>query len=176
MHSHDQNRSYAASTHRGRILPFTVENLPVPRKSGAGARFANCCGTAAACFYSRFLLHQSTFWCSLEVGMRQFLNQFGRPAAGLLLCAGLALVVALFAAPHPWRATVPLAFAVVIVLLAARYCRQVALYGSIAAALIFASVLYQPLGSVRVENHAEKSSIGWMLLSSIALSYLLLPG
>jgi K+-sensing histidine kinase KdpD len=108
--------------------------------------------------------------------MRQFLNEFGRPAAGLLLCAGLALAVALFAAPRPWRGIVPLAFAVVIILLAARYGRPVALFGSVAAALIFAWVLYQPLGSIRVDDHTEKSSLAWMLLSSITLSYLLLPG
>lgn len=108
--------------------------------------------------------------------MRQFLNQFGRPAAGLFLCAALALVVALFTAARPWRGIVPLAFAAVIILLAARYGRLVALLGSVAAALIFAAVLYQPLGSIRVESQTEKSSLAWMLLSSITLSYLLLPG
>ncbi len=107
--------------------------------------------------------------------MRQILNHFGRPVAGLLLCAALALVVGLFAAPRTWRATVPLAFAVVIILLAARYGRSVALLGSVAAAAIFAC-LYHPVGSIRVDNHSEKSAIGWMLLGSIALSYLLLPG
>lgn len=107
--------------------------------------------------------------------MRQFLGQFGRPAAGSLLCAALAWAVSVYAAPRPWRGTVPLGFAVVIILLAARYGRPVALFGSVAAALIFASVLYQPLASLRVENREERSSIAWMLLSSIAVSYLLLP-
>ncbi len=108
--------------------------------------------------------------------MRQFLDHLAKPAAGLLLCAALAFAVSLFAAPRPWRGTVPLAFSLVIFLLAAHYGRAVALFGSVAAAFIFAAVLYQPLGSIRVENPAEKSSLAWMLLGSITLSYLLLPG
>lgn len=107
--------------------------------------------------------------------MRQFLVQIGRPAAGLALCIALALITATLASSRPWRSFVPLAFAVVIILLAARYGLFVGLFGSVAAAVIFALVLYRPLGSIRVEDHSEKSALGWMLLGSITLSYLLLP-
>jgi K+-sensing histidine kinase KdpD len=107
--------------------------------------------------------------------MKQFLGQISRPAAGIVLCVGLALLVATFASSRPWRSFVPLVFAIVIILLAARYGLSVAIIGSVAATVIFAMILYKPLGSIRVADQSEKSALGWMLLGSIALSYLLLP-
>ncbi|HYG99665.1 MAG TPA: DUF4118 domain-containing protein [Terriglobales bacterium] len=107
--------------------------------------------------------------------MIQAVLKISRPIAGLLLCAAAALGVAAFSAPQPWRLFVPLAFAVFILVLAARYGFFVSLFGSLTAAAIFAYFLYDPLGSFRVASQAERSNLGWMLLGSISLSYLLLP-
>lgn len=107
--------------------------------------------------------------------MKRMVLQISRPIAGLLLCAGLALLVAVFSVPQPWRVFVPLAFVVVIMVLAARYGLFVAVFGSIVAACIFAYFLFAPLGSFRVSSQAERSNLAWMMLGSISLSYLLLP-
>lgn len=106
--------------------------------------------------------------------MRRIL-QISKPLAGLLLCAGAALLVAAFSVPQPWRVFVPLAFVAIIMLLAARYGLFVSVFGSMLAACIFAYFLFAPLGSFRVSSQAERSNLAWMMLGSISLSYLLLP-
>lgn len=103
------------------------------------------------------------------------LDLVGRRAAGLLLCSAIALLVAILSEQLPWREMVPLGFVLVIMLLAARYGMIVSVFGSLAAALIFAYFLYPPLGSFSVASQGERGNLGWMMLSSIALSYLLLP-
>lgn len=105
----------------------------------------------------------------------EFLLATGKRAVGLLLCAAAAVLIAVVSAPRPWRTFVPLAFVCVIMVLAARYGMVVGLFGSIAAAFIFAYLLYEPLGSFRVASQSDRSSLGWMILSGIALPYLLLP-
>ena len=107
--------------------------------------------------------------------MRRVVLQVSKPIAGLLLCAGAAMLVAVISMPQSWRVFVPLAFVGVIMLLAARYGLFVSVFGSIAAAAIFAYFLYDPLGSLRVASETERSNLAWMMLGSISLSYLLLP-
>ncbi len=68
---------------------------------------------------------------------------------------------------------VPLAFVAVIVTLALRYGTAVGVFGSVAAALIFALLLFEPLHKFQVQSAAARANIGWMLLAGIALSYLL---
>ncbi|MFB3917851.1 MAG: DUF4118 domain-containing protein [Terriglobales bacterium] len=97
-----------------------------------------------------------------------------KPIAGVLLCAAAALPTAAFTAAHPWHGFVPLGFVVVIVFLSARYGVLVSLFGSAAAALVFA-YFYSPLGSLRVQDPMERNSLAWMLLGSIVLSFLLWP-
>lgn len=110
-----------------------------------------------------------------ESDMKRLVLQISRPVAGLLLCAGAALLIAAFSLPEPWRVFVPLAFVAIILLLSARYGLFVSVFGSIIAACIFAYFLYAPLGSLRVSSQAERSNLAWMMLGSISLSYLLLP-
>lgn len=107
--------------------------------------------------------------------MRRMVLQVSKPIAGLLLCAGAALLVAIFSTPQPWRVFVPIAFVLIIMLLAARYGLFVSVFGSMVAAGIFAYFMYDPLGSFRVASQAERSNLAWMMLGSISLSYLLLP-
>jgi K+-sensing histidine kinase KdpD len=108
--------------------------------------------------------------------MRRYLEIVGRPLTGILLCLGAALALVLLFSSTPWRVFAPLALAGIIILAAARYGLLVSVLGSIAAALVFAYFLYPPLGSFRVASQAERANIGWMMMASIALSYLLLPG
>jgi len=105
--------------------------------------------------------------------MKRILN-LSRPVAGVLLCAGAALLTAMVAASRPWRAFVPFAFVAVIVVLAARYGHVVSIFGSLAAAAVFA-YFFAPSGRLSVASPMERSSLGWMLLGSVVISYLLWP-
>ena len=98
-----------------------------------------------------------------------------RPLVGVLLCAAVAVLVAAFTAPHPWRVFVPLGFVAIIVLLSVRYGILVSIFGSLIAAVVFAYFLFPPLGSVRVSASTDRSNLGWMLLGGIVISYLLSP-
>jgi K+-sensing histidine kinase KdpD len=105
--------------------------------------------------------------------MKKVLHQ-GKPVAGVLLCLAAALLTASVSSQHAWRVFVPFAFVAVVVLLSARYGLAVSIVGSLGAALVFAYA-FAPVGSWRVADPVERNSIAWMLLGSIALSYLLVP-
>lgn len=95
--------------------------------------------------------------------------------AGLSLCAASALAVSASDTLHQWRLVLPLAFVVVLVLLALRYGLLVAVIGAPLAAFIFAYFLFPPLHSFEVENEVAKSNLGWMVLGGVVISYLLAP-
>lgn len=107
--------------------------------------------------------------------MKSILNEIAKPAVGLVLCSAFALLAAVTLPSHPWRVFAPLAFAVLIIMLSARYGLLVSVLGSVVTALVFAYFAYAPIGSFRVENASERSSLGWMILASVSLSFLLLP-
>lgn len=95
---------------------------------------------------------------------------------GTLLSAALAAISVLLFSRSTVRGFLPLAFAIVIVLLSRHFGVSVSLTGSLAAALIFSLFLFPPLGSTRVENEHARSSLGWMILLAVSASYLLYPG
>lgn len=96
-----------------------------------------------------------------------------RTVAGALLGAAMALASALYFAGRPHRLLVPVLFIAVLVLIAVRFGTAAAILASVASALIFAHVLYDPQGSFTVSNEAARSSLGWMLLGGIVPAYLL---
>lgn len=85
------------------------------------------------------------------------------------------MVASLLFSTQPWRVFVPLAFVAVLVLIASRYGLVVAIIGSALTAIIFAHFLFSPLGNLQVESAAAKTNLAWMVLASIAVSYLLFP-
>jgi K+-sensing histidine kinase KdpD len=95
-------------------------------------------------------------------------------ALALLICAFAAWAVSLVQW-RSWRYVVPFAFLIVVLALGAIYGRTVGILGSVIAALIFARFLYEPIGSVWIDQRAARSNIAWMLLTGVSLSYLLLP-
>lgn len=94
---------------------------------------------------------------------------------GTALSAVAAVAVSLFFARSSWRGTLPLAFVALLVLLAGRFGVTVSLTGSMIAALIFSLMLFSPLGSPRIESYSARMSLGWMIVGSVALSYLFYP-
>ncbi len=95
-----------------------------------------------------------------------------RTVEGLSLALVAAYVSASLFSHSSLRFFVPLGFVVVLVLLAARFGIMVSILGSLAAAVVFAHRLYLLPGA---EQTAARESLGWMILASIALSYLFFP-
>lgn len=88
------------------------------------------------------------------------------------MCTALALAVAIYSAHYAWRSFVPIAFVLVIVVLAVRYGMTVAVAGAAITALIFAYYMLPPHHSLRVADSGERASIAWMLLGALAISFL----
>jgi K+-sensing histidine kinase KdpD len=94
---------------------------------------------------------------------------------GVALSAVAALLVSLFFARVSRTAALPLLFAFVQIAIAARFGVKVSVVGSVTAAAIFATFLYSPTGSLMVESATARANLAWMVLASIAFSYLFLP-
>ncbi len=107
--------------------------------------------------------------------MRQTFVKFLRPAIALTLCGAGAWALSLISWEKSWRMLVPFAFLAIILLLGMLYGRTVGILGSIIAALVFAHSLFAPVGSLRVAEQESRSALAWMLLTGVALSFLLLP-
>lgn len=96
-------------------------------------------------------------------------------ALGTGLCAVLAVLASLLFARSSWRGLLPLAFVAVVLLLARRFGVTVGVTGSLAAALVFAVMLFAPVRSAHIDDDTARMNVGWMILGSVALSYLLYP-
>lgn len=90
----------------------------------------------------------------------------------MLLAVLAALATVLLSGPEA-RNLVPVAFVIVVVLVALRFGALAGIGGSLVGAAIFARWLYAPLGSLQVQDAAARDHLGWMLLAGISLSYLL---
>lgn len=99
-----------------------------------------------------------------------------RTTLGLTLCSALAVGSAYLFSNHPSNVFLPFLFVIVIVAVAARYGVMVGILGSIVSAVIFAHLLYSPLGSLQVDDITARSALAWMVLGGIAVPYLVLPG
>ena len=76
---------------------------------------------------------------------------------------------------HNTPPAVPVAFLVIIVLVAVRCGATAGVLGSAISALIFACFLYQPVGNVSVQDPAARMNLAWLVLGGLACSYLLAP-
>ncbi len=100
-------------------------------------------------------------------------RQLSRTLLGASVGALAALGLALTPAARAYRLVLPLVFIVVLLLIAARFGTAAGALAAIAAALIFAHVLYDPQGSFAVSNDAARANLGWMVLGAIVPAYLL---
>jgi K+-sensing histidine kinase KdpD len=85
------------------------------------------------------------------------------------------VVLAKLFAGTEWKMEAPLLFAVALVVLASHFGAIISVAGSLLAAAVFAYLLYSPHYSLAVTNDTERSTLAWMVLVSVALSYLLYP-
>jgi K+-sensing histidine kinase KdpD len=92
-----------------------------------------------------------------------------------MLCGTSAAVVSWIAASHDWRVMVPLLFTAVLLLIATIFGLRAGVFGTILAALVFAAVLFTPMGSVHVASASARANLGWMLLIGLGFSLLFAP-
>jgi K+-sensing histidine kinase KdpD len=98
-----------------------------------------------------------------------------RATLGVFLVTGAAYLLAKVFAGHDVKVFLPLWFVVVLVVLAVRYGIAAGVIGSLLSAAIFAMMLFSPVGSLRVSDHAARQNIAWMVLGGVALSCLFAP-
>ncbi len=98
-----------------------------------------------------------------------------RPVVGLVIVAIAAASLSHWFAGNPASAFVPLGFVLILFGLAMCCGIVVGVAGSLLAALIFAHVLFTPVGNWQVADHAARQNIAWMILGSVVLSYLFVP-
>ena len=98
-----------------------------------------------------------------------------RCVLGAFICAATAAGMTALFAQHSGRGNLPLVFLAVITLVALYLGAAAGVAGTVSAAIVFALFLFPPIGSPLVEDFGERSSVGWMLLGGIAISYLFAP-
>jgi K+-sensing histidine kinase KdpD len=73
------------------------------------------------------------------------------------------------------KALIPWVFVLILIALSARYGPMVSLIGSVIAVIVFARMIYAPVGKIGVADETAKASLGWMALISVVAAYLLFP-
>jgi K+-sensing histidine kinase KdpD len=96
-------------------------------------------------------------------------------AIGGLVCALAAVGFSAAAEGHTWKNMVPLLFTGVLLLIAALLGARAGILGTLLAAMVFASFLFGPIGSIQVANESARANLGWMLLIGIGFSFLFAP-
>jgi len=96
-------------------------------------------------------------------------------AIGTLLCASVALILALLFHQTRLEVTLPLICLAVVVAVAARFGVATGVLGSVASALLLAYFVYAPEYSLRIISRDARSGLSWLLLGGISLSFLFTP-
>jgi hypothetical protein len=94
---------------------------------------------------------------------------------GGLICAMAAAVASLVAGGYPWRVSLPLLFSAVLLVVARVFGSRAGIAGTALAAIIFAMLLFNPLGRIPAADSAARSNLGWMLLIGLGFSLLFAP-
>ena len=94
---------------------------------------------------------------------------------GIIVAAAASFALARLFAGSELGTVLPLAFIVVLVGLSRRYGASVGVVGSLLCAVIFAHYLFEPTGTWRVEDLVARRNLLWMVVGTIALSYLFAP-
>jgi len=96
-------------------------------------------------------------------------------AIGTLLCASVALILALLFNQTRMEVTLPIICLAVVVSVAARFGVATGVLGSVVSALLLAYFVYAPQHSLRIVNHDARANLSWLLLGGISLSFLFTP-
>jgi K+-sensing histidine kinase KdpD len=96
-------------------------------------------------------------------------------AIGTLLCASVALVLALVFNDTRFELLLPLVSLAVVIGVAARFGVATGVFGSLISALLLAYFVYAPNHSLRVTSEDARASLSWLLLGGISISFLFTP-
>jgi Kef-type K+ transport system membrane component KefB len=96
-----------------------------------------------------------------------------RTLYGFLLCGSVALLLTWVFRQFHARASLPFVFVLVIALAAWMWGRAAGMIGTLAGAMIFATLLFAPLGSWVVRDVVAKGNLGWMTLLGMVVSFFL---
>ena len=94
---------------------------------------------------------------------------------GVLISTFCSIVLAKLYNGTEWKIVGPLLFAVALVILSSHFGAIISLAGAVLGAAMFAFFLYNPENSFRVNSETDRSTLAWMMLISVSLSYLLYP-
>ncbi|MGZ4789858.1 MAG: DUF4118 domain-containing protein [Terriglobales bacterium] len=97
------------------------------------------------------------------------------PLIGVALTAWCAALLCIIFEGRGHGAAVPVAFIVVVTVVAIRFGALAGMVGALISAVIFAYFLYQPLGTVSVDDPTARMNLAWLVLGGLAFSYLLAP-
>jgi len=96
-------------------------------------------------------------------------------AIGTLLCASVALILALVFHQTRLQLALPLICMAVVLAVAARFGVATGVLGSVVSALLLAYFVYSPMHSLHITSSDARASISWLLLGGISLSFLFTP-
>jgi K+-sensing histidine kinase KdpD len=96
-------------------------------------------------------------------------------AIGTLLCASVALTLALIFKQTRLELVLPLICMAVVLAVAARFGVATGVLGSLASAVLLAYFVYAPRHSLEIANSDARSNLSWLLLGGISLSFLFTP-
>lgn len=74
-----------------------------------------------------------------------------------------------------FRSRLPFIFLILIVIVAKKMGEAAAIISTVVAALIFAFLLFHPLGSLGVDTKMARSSLAWFLLGGMVCARMLSP-
>lgn len=96
-------------------------------------------------------------------------------ALGGLVCGLAALALSAAASGHSWKNLAPLIFTVVLLTIAGLFGSRAGIIGTVLAAMIFASLLFNPMGNIQIADDSARGNLGWMMLIGIGFSFLFAP-
>ncbi len=96
-------------------------------------------------------------------------------AMGGLVCALAAVALSAAANGHTWKNMAPLIFTAVLLIIAGLFGSRAGIIGTVVAAMIFASFLFNPMGNIQVADESARGNLGWMMLIGIGFSFLFAP-
>jgi K+-sensing histidine kinase KdpD len=104
--------------------------------------------------------------------LRAQLNPLLESILGLALFTLLAVTAAVATRQTPYQTSAPLLFIVLAALVAFFIGKRAAYLGLIAAAIVFAVVLFKPVGSWHVDDQGARVSLAWMLMGGLAAAWI----
>jgi K+-sensing histidine kinase KdpD len=104
--------------------------------------------------------------------LRAQLNPLLESILGLTLFTLLSITAAVMSRQTPYQSSVPLLFIILAALVAFFIGKRAAYLGLIAAALVFAVMLFKPLGSWHVDEQGARVSLAWMLMGGLAAAWI----